>query len=241
MFPDARPLVALLGREFFLHAPQCPGVYLMRDPGGAVLYVGKARNLRKRLNSYRVANPDRMLRRQLRLLRSVASIELEPCADEPAALARESELLRSLKPKFNRAGTWQGPPRFLLWRGKGMEIELSVGKEPVPGWRTFGPLGTGAFHLRGVLARLLWLALHPGSGAASLPIGWAEGRTGEPAVLWAGPAASEITAQLALLFSGQADAFCRWIRATLTQVAHPFDRAVVEADLELISSRYWRG
>ena len=43
----------------------------MRDVTDTVLCVGKAKNLRKRLGSYRVANPDRMPRRHLRLLRAL--------------------------------------------------------------------------------------------------------------------------------------------------------------------------
>jgi len=103
LFPDPQPLVERLGCEFFRQLPECPGVYLMRDACGTILYVGKAKNLRKRLTSYRVANPDRMPRRHLRLLRTVARIELEECPDESTALARESELLRAVRPRFNRA------------------------------------------------------------------------------------------------------------------------------------------
>ena len=51
LIPDPRPLVERLGRQFFRQAPERPGVYLMRDAAGAVLYVGKARNLRKRLGA----------------------------------------------------------------------------------------------------------------------------------------------------------------------------------------------
>ena len=94
LFPDPRPLVERLGPDFFRQAPERPGVYLMRDAADDVLYVGKAKSLRERLASYRVANPDRLRRRHLRLLRSVARIELQECPDELAALARESELLR---------------------------------------------------------------------------------------------------------------------------------------------------
>jgi hypothetical protein len=68
LFPDPRPLVERLGRDFFRQAPERSGVYLMRDSSDTVLYVGKAKNLRKRLGSYRVANPDRMARRHLRML-----------------------------------------------------------------------------------------------------------------------------------------------------------------------------
>ena len=88
----------------------------MRDEVEVVLYVGKAKNLRHRLSSYRVATRDRMGRRHLRLLRQVVRIELLECSDEAAALAKEAELLRTLKPRFNRAGVWSGPPRYLIWR-----------------------------------------------------------------------------------------------------------------------------
>ena len=94
----------------------------MRDAQEAILYVGKAKNLKKRLNSYRVANPDRLARRHLRLLGAVARIELQECADEAAALAKEAELLLSLKPKFNRAGVWPGKPRFIVWLVNGEQL-----------------------------------------------------------------------------------------------------------------------
>lgn len=67
------------------------------DPG--VLYVGRAKNLRKRLSSYRVANPERLSRRLVRLLHRVQRIEYDVCADE-----REEMLICVLSPQFNRAG-----------------------------------------------------------------------------------------------------------------------------------------
>src|ERR1043166_7011304 len=101
LMPDPKPLVERLGPDFFAQAPECPGVYLMRDAVDRVLYVGKAKNLRKRLGSYRVANPDRLRRRHLRLLRAVERIDLQECPDETTALVRESELLRNLRPAYN--------------------------------------------------------------------------------------------------------------------------------------------
>src|ERR1700679_4045056 len=114
LIPDPRPLIDRMGLAFFHELTERPGVYLMRDAQDNILYVGKARNLKKRLNSYRVANPDRLARRHLRLLRAVARIELQECANEAVALAKEAELLLALKPKFNRAGTWPATPRFLV-------------------------------------------------------------------------------------------------------------------------------
>ncbi len=160
LIPDPRPLDERLGRKFFREAPRRAGVYLMRDAADRVLYVGKAKNLRQRLRNYRTANPDRMPRRHLRLVREVARIDFQFCPGESAALKRESKLLRSLKPKFNRAGVWPGKTKFFVWRQVAEQLELAVAEIPATGWRRFGPLG-GASQLYPALARMLWLALNP--------------------------------------------------------------------------------
>jgi excinuclease ABC subunit C len=235
LFPDPRPLVERLGREFFQRLPQSPGVYLMRDGGGTALYVGKAKNLKRRLGSYRVANPDRLPRRHLRLLRAVQRIDIEACADETAALAREAELLRALRPKFNRAGTWPPPPRFMAWRWTGTRLELDVVAVAEDGGRSIGPLGRGAFHARAALARLLWRALHPQRGMAALPHGWAGGRFGERAAVECETMAPAAAALVKQLFALQAEAFCLWVRARVGEGLHPLDSAMIESDLETVA------
>ncbi|MBM3838657.1 MAG: nucleotide excision repair endonuclease [Verrucomicrobia bacterium] len=172
LFADPQPLVEKLGLDFFRGLPEVPGVYLMRDDAGVVLYVGKAKNLRKRLNSYRVANPERLARRHLRLLRAVAQVEWLACADEAAALSQEAALLRTLRPKFNRVGTWPGKPRFLAWDRDGETILLRIAESGTLGKNVVGPMGRGAEVLRAVLARLLWFAVRPERGIAGLPVGW---------------------------------------------------------------------
>jgi predicted GIY-YIG superfamily endonuclease len=238
LIPDPRPLVERLGRQFFRQAPERPGVYLMRDGAGAVLYVGKAKNLRKRLGSYRVANPDRLARRHLRLLRAVARIDIEECPDEASALARESELLRTLRPRFNRAGTWPGPPRFLAWRRTGQGLDLAVLPALEDGWLCHGPFGAGALPARAALARLLWCALHPQRGLAGLPAGWFHVRRHQAASIPRCQAAPEVfeeaQARLSALLGGHADEFAEWIRARTPQPGHPFELAVREADLETV-------
>lgn len=104
LFPPPAPLVERLGREFFRTLPSGPGVYYMCGEGEGVLYVGKARNLRKRLCSYRVANPERFSRRMIRLLHRVRRIEWDECPTEEAAQHREELLICVLMPKFNAAG-----------------------------------------------------------------------------------------------------------------------------------------
>src|SRR5205807_880874 len=58
--------------------------------------------------------------------RAVAGIDFEECPDESAALAREAQLLRGLRPRFNRAGVWPSVPRFLAWRLSDDGMDLAV-------------------------------------------------------------------------------------------------------------------
>ena len=238
LFPDPRPLVERLGPQFFQQAPDCPGVYLMRDAADAVLYVGKARNLRKRLANYRVATPARLPRRQLRLLRAVTRIELEECGTEASALARESELLRNLRPRFNRAGTWPGPRRFVTWRVIDCGLELAVAPAVEPGWLSHGPMGAGVFPLRTTLLRLCWCALHPQRGLAAMPEGWFHGRCPETVAIPASVAAQAVVEELATLlqtlFAGNAEPFTGWIRERMAGQTHPFEVASRDEDLETL-------
>ena len=233
LFLDPRPLVERLGGEFFRQLPARPGVYLLQDAAQVVLYVGKAKNLRQRLGHYRVANPDRMGRRHLRLLRQVVRIELQECADEMAALAREAELLRALKPKFNRAGVWPATPRFLVWRWTGQTLELASTETPAIGWQDFGPFGSGVIYLRAALVRLLWYALNPASGSVAMPHGWLHGRLGAIVTLEANRSGVDLV--LMKLFAGDTDGFVAWIGERTNSLVHAYDVEVRDADLETVT------
>jgi predicted GIY-YIG superfamily endonuclease len=235
LFADAKPLVERLGRDFFLQLPQDPGVYLMRDRAAQVLYVGKAKNLRKRVCSYRVANPERMARRTLRLLGLVENIEWEVCSDELTALRRESELLLSLKPKFNRAGVWQGPKRYLAWRYTAECLEISVTETSSGGWQTLGPLGSKVHLLRAVLVRLIWFATHPALGMSEMPVGWIRGQIGNETAIALGNKVETVTCALLKLSHGDAHVLCDWVRGQMNESLHLFSFTAVELDLELLS------
>lgn len=103
-WPPPRPLVDRFGRDFFRQLPAAPGVYFFCGNEAGVLYVGKAKNLRRRLSTYRVANPERLPRRMIRMLHQVRRIHWDVCASESAARHREALLISVLNPKFNRAG-----------------------------------------------------------------------------------------------------------------------------------------
>jgi excinuclease ABC subunit C len=80
--------------------PTGPGVYRFRDDGGKVLYIGRARNLRRRVQSYWVNLGDRPHLR--RMVRRIARVEGVWCDSEHEAAWLERNLLEHSKPRWNR-------------------------------------------------------------------------------------------------------------------------------------------
>ena len=167
--PVQRPIGERLGAEFFQSIPTGPGVYLLCGAGEGVLYVGKAKNLRQRLATYRSARPEGVSRKLAQLLMAVERIHWDLCADEASALLREAELLRTLKPRFNTAGKYAATPRSIGWEitpRRGLTVAWGSAAarcpqhtEPLPG------AGPGLAALR----RLLWGAARPGEPLSALP------------------------------------------------------------------------
>ena len=81
--------------------PTTPGVYLMKDSVGRVIYVGKAKNLRSRAGSYflKAAAEER---RTADLVREIHDIDFLPAESEVDALLIESRLVKDIQPKFNQ-------------------------------------------------------------------------------------------------------------------------------------------
>jgi|SRR5579884_2400763 len=80
--------------------PTAPGVYLMKDSQGRVLYVGKAKNLRNRAAHYftQAAAEDR---RTADLVKLIADVDFVPADSEVDALLMEARLIKDIQPRFN--------------------------------------------------------------------------------------------------------------------------------------------
>lgn len=86
-------------RDSIRSFPTAPGVYLMRDATGTILYVGKARNLRQRVSNYFGATDGRP---QVRFLMArVTSIEFTITDTEKEALLLENTLIKQHQPRYN--------------------------------------------------------------------------------------------------------------------------------------------
>jgi excinuclease ABC subunit C len=81
--------------------PHAPGVYLMKDAAGRVIYVGKAKDLRSRAGSYflKAASEEQ---RTAKLVRDIRDIEYIEAESEIDALLLEARLIKDILPKYNR-------------------------------------------------------------------------------------------------------------------------------------------
>ncbi|PLW79141.1 excinuclease ABC subunit C [Cohaesibacter celericrescens] len=85
--------------DFVRRLPNSPGVYRMFNAEGDVLYVGKARNLKKRVSNY--ARHGNQTNRILRMIQLTSSMEFVTTSTETEALLLEANLIKRLRPRFN--------------------------------------------------------------------------------------------------------------------------------------------
>ena len=107
-------------RAFIENLPESPGIYIMRDANGVAIYVGKASNLRARLQSYFRPRIERDEKTE-RILEALSRVEIEESGSEFAALLAEQRSIRALQPAINiqfdvhdRAGASKEPARRIL-------------------------------------------------------------------------------------------------------------------------------
>ena len=86
-------------KSFWQHAPQGPGVYRMIGDDGEVLYVGKARSIKKRILRY--TTPERQSTRIARMISQTVSMVFVTTESEAEALLLEANLIKQLKPRYN--------------------------------------------------------------------------------------------------------------------------------------------
>jgi excinuclease ABC subunit C len=97
--PDSVKAGAAAIRSHWKHAPKGPGVYRMIGADGSVLYVGKAKSVRKRIASY--MRPAGHTNRIARMIALTVSMVFVSTATETEALLLETNYIKQMKPRFN--------------------------------------------------------------------------------------------------------------------------------------------
>ncbi len=92
--------------SFFPTVPQCPGVYRIYDRNNLLIYVGKAKNLRRRLGQYKNVKRRKKHWKMCKILADAAKIEFQICDSEFDAQLIEAKLIQDELPKWNTAGAF---------------------------------------------------------------------------------------------------------------------------------------
>src|SRR5262245_44348834 len=90
-----------MDEDFLTRIPTSPGVYLMKDKKGRVIYVGKAKDLRARVRSYFRGGDERPFVVLGHLGRLIGDIETVVVNNEKEALLLENNLIKQHQPRFN--------------------------------------------------------------------------------------------------------------------------------------------
>jgi predicted GIY-YIG superfamily endonuclease len=94
------------GAEFLESLPTSPGVYLVFDERNELIYVGKAKNLKRRLSQYRNALPRKKNRRMRGIVKEAARIETHGAETHLDACLTEAKLIQKHRPRWNIVGAY---------------------------------------------------------------------------------------------------------------------------------------
>ena len=126
---DGRRFEFFVPRSTLTNLPEGPGVYRMLDIEGKLLYIGKAKNLHRRVNSY-FTNSSGHSDKVLDLVRHAREVTYEQTGSELEASLREAELIRTLKPPYNRLSKHLPQVAFLKLTVRNAYPRLSVTAKP---------------------------------------------------------------------------------------------------------------
>ncbi len=130
--------------------PQSPGVYLMKDAQGIVIYIGKAKNLRSRASSYFLQAAALEIR-TADWIHEIADIDYMDCASEVDALLTENRLIKDIQPRHNKDLKDDKTFPYLMITTHEDFPRVEVTRTPkASGAKLYGPF-TSAGQLRGAI------------------------------------------------------------------------------------------
>lgn len=135
------------GTQLLQEMSSGPGVYSFLDAEGRVLYVGKAKNLQRRLRSYRNASSKRLHRKMRLLVQKASSLQVCHTDTEEAALLKENALIQEQRPTYNVEGAYAFLYPAVGLRAQRRQTLLAFSTQPDT-WRALGLDWYGVFRSR---------------------------------------------------------------------------------------------
>jgi excinuclease UvrABC nuclease subunit len=248
LLPWENPMRQQFDDAFFRGIPNTPGVYIMLNAAGEVIYIGKSCRLRSRLLSYRSANQKQVSRKVLRLISTVRDIRWEPCKTDDEASMRENFLLRNFRPGFNVMNTKPFTYFFMVLEANETchRWQLTLNPE-----EQAGAVVCGAFKGRRItklayqaLLRLEWAWTHRVRAVADFPHDLVVNKAPRKLILEVTSKQHEELFPLMVDYlQGNSDALLlrcgEWLAQTSEQRA-PFLQGWLEAELETLNIFYER-
>lgn len=128
--------------------PTHPGIYIMRDEQGRILYVGKAKNLKNRIRSY-FQEPEKLTAKTRILVRKISDLEFQVTKTELEALLLECNLIKKHRPRYNiRLKDDKNFPYVVLdFTHTFPQFKITRKVIPSPDLRYFGPYSGGVHEI----------------------------------------------------------------------------------------------
>ncbi len=135
LFTEPPLLESIIGRDFFEKIPEVPGIYRFYDDQNNLLYVGKAKNLRRRLFTYKRVRSDTASGKVRRLVSRISSITYTQTATEEEALLEENRWIREHRPDFNHINKETGAYYYILTGQKDRTYHFRLTMNPKTDFR----------------------------------------------------------------------------------------------------------
>ena len=167
------PFDKKFGPEIIGEIPAVPAVYFFYNALSELIYIGKAKNLRRRLSQYRNAKRRKKHYKMRMIVSEAARLEFRSCESDAEASLLEAELIQEKRPKWNVAGAFSFMYPMIGVRREAGHWSLCLTTSPLAfeGWEFFGAFRSR--HVTGAaffsLIRLLKYVAHP-SRDRKLPV-----------------------------------------------------------------------
>lgn len=219
--------------------PPAPGVYTMYDRHDRVIYIGKAKNLKNRIYSYRYTRN----KKARQMLAGVARIGFEVCKTETDAILLENLLIRSIRPPFNTVNKKPETYYYISSTRNGNKREFRLTMKPLHNYQRCYGCFKGHNRVRrglGALLKFLYVMDKPLQNTHFLPARLVNRYTPLRFIL---PVTDELSVRVHQLLEGSSDLFlgdCRRMIDT-TRFIDLFSERYFEKELELLQTFFTLG